>query len=190
MGRLAAGAARPGPGGTGLRGTHDAVRGGVLLAGAVLLVGLVRGAGMPFYWVPLVVGLTYLLAAAAGRSRAAMWGPGWVLTLVGLTEGLWFHAHRPADSFEFAQLTLLAAGTGAVLAAAMGAVRVQVSAMSLAMAVLLTGAFNLAEARKVPHVAGNVWVYAGLLALWSAVPLGAAIRRRDRAVPPVERGIG
>lgn len=156
------------------RRTAGLVRGAVLLAGAVLLLGLVRGAGLRFYWVPLALGLTYLLAAAASRSRATLWGPGWVLAAVGLTEGLWFNAHRSADSFEFAELTLLAAGTGTVLAAGMRAFGVLVSTMSLALAVLLTGAFNLAEAKAVPHVSGNIWLYTGLLALWGAALLARA----------------
>ena len=163
--------------------TDDSVRAGVLLAGAVVLLLLVRVWGLSFFWVPLGLGLVYLAAAAAGRSRGSLWGPGWVLVAVGLTEGLWFHAHRPADSFVFAELTLLGAGTGAVVAAAMRTIGVAVSAMSLAMAVLLTGAFNLAEAKAVPHVAGNIWLYTGLLALWAVLLLarrggGAADRRR------------
>ena len=147
--------------------TENRVRAGVLFAGAVILLLLVRVGGLHFFWVPLGLGLIYLAAAAASRSRGTLWGPGWVLVSVGLTEGLWFHAQRSADSFVFAELTLLGAGTGAVVAAAMRTVGVAVSSMSLAMAVVLTGAFNLAEAQSVPHVAGNIWLYTGLLALWA-----------------------
>lgn len=166
--------------GTARRPTAGPVRGAVLLVGAALLLGLVRGAGLRFYWVPLGLGLIYLVAAAVSRSRGTLWGPGWVLAAVGLTEGLWFQANRSADSFEFAELTLLAAGTGAVVAAAMRALGVLVTAMSLALAVLLVGAFNLAEAEAVPHVAGNIWLYTGLLALWG-VALLAGARRRSRS---------
>jgi len=127
----------------------------VLLAGAAVLLLLVEGRGVRFFWVPLLLGVTYLLAAAAGRSTGPLWAPGWVLGVAGLLEALWFRAGRPADSFELAQLTLLAAGTGALLAVAMTSIGVRVSAMSLALAVLLTGAFNLVEAKAVPHVAGN-----------------------------------
>lgn len=165
------------PAGTASRPTAGRLRGAVLLVGAALLLGLVRGADLRFYWVPLALGLIYLVAAAICRSRGTLWGPGWVLAAVGLTEGLWFHAHRSADSFEFAELTLLAAGTGAVVAAGMRAVGVLVSAMSLALAVLLVGAFNLAEAQAVPHVAGNIWLYTGLLALWGVALLAGAGRR-------------
>ncbi len=154
-------------------------RGAVLLVGAAVLLLLVDVGGVRYYWVPLMLGVTYLLAAVAGRSTGPLWAPGWVLSVVGLTEALWFQANRPADSFELAQLTLLAAGTGAVIAVAMSAVGVRVSTMSLALAVLLTGAFNLAEAKAVPHVAGNTKLYAALLAAWSLYEL-AGVRRASR----------
>ncbi len=153
-------------------------RGGVLLLGAAAVLVLVEGGALAFFWVPLMLGLTYLVAAAVGRSTGSLWAPGWVLATVGLTEGLWFDAGRPADSFELAQLTLLSAGTGALFAAAMRAVGVRVSAMSIALAVLLTGAFNLAEAKAVAHVAGNTRLYAGLLAAFAVWELVKAQRRR------------
>ena len=151
-------------------------RGVALLAGAAGLLLLVELAGLPFYGVPLVLGLTFLAAAATGRSRGPLWAPGCVLSSVGLTEALWFSAGRPADSFELAQLTLLAAGTGALLAVALRRLGVQVAPVSLAMAVLLTGAFNLAQARDVPGVAGNPWLYAGLLAAWGLYVLLPRVR--------------
>ena len=138
----------------------------VLFAGAVLLPLLVEGAGLRFFHVPLVLGLVLLAAAVAGRSRGPLWAPACVLTAVGATEVLWFRSGRPADSFELAQLTLLAAGTGALIAASLGRAGVVVPATSTALAVLLTGAFNLAQAVELPGVAGNTWLYAGLLAAW------------------------
>ena len=147
-----------------------------MLVGAGALLLLVKVAHQRFYWVPLLIGATYLLAAAAGRSRGALWAPGWVLAVVGATEAAWFHAGRPADSFEFAELTLLAAGLGAVVAVAMRVVGVEVSSMGVATAVLLTGAFNLAEADAVPHVSGNAFLYAGLLACWGLAELAAPRR--------------
>ena len=141
------------------------------MAGAGGLLLLVELGGLPFHWVPLVLGLTFLAAAAASRSRRPLWAPGCVLSSVGLTEALWFADGRPADSFELAQLTLLAAGTGALLAVALRRLGVHVTTMSLAMAVLLIGAFNLAQARDVPGVAGNPWLYAGLLAAWGLYAL-------------------
>ena len=160
-----------------LRGTRAVV----ILVGAAVLLLLVKGAGTRFYWVPVVLGVTYLAAAGASRSCGPLWAPGWVLTVVGLAEAACFHAGRPADSFEFAELTLLAAGTGAVIAVAMSVVRVHVSAMSVGMAVLLTGAFNLAEAKGVRGISGNVWFYAALLAAWGVAELLLASRAKASA---------
>jgi hypothetical protein len=95
--------------------------GAVLLVGAAVLL-LVELGGLPFSWVPLVLlgpaGARAHLPARGHRgavARAAL-GPGWILSCVGLTEALRFRRRRPADSFELAPLTLLAAGTGALLA--------------------------------------------------------------------------
>ena len=157
----------------------------MLLTGAAVLLLLVEGRDVRVYWVPLLLGVTYPLAAAAGRRRPLdrpLWAPGWVLCVAGLLETWWFRAGRPADSFELTQLTLLAAGTGALLAVAMTALGVRVSAMSLALAVLLTGAFNLAEAKAVPHVTGNAWLYAALLAGWGLYELAVARRATPRPV--------
>ncbi len=152
------------------------LRAAVLVAGALVVLVLVKAAGLPFYWVPSLLGATYLLAATAGRSRGPLWAPGWVLLVVGLTEALWFRDGRPAESFQLAQLTLLAAGTGALLAALMRTVGVHVTTTSLALSVLLTGAFNLAQQQELSGVAGNAWLYAGLLAAFGLVELGRALR--------------
>jgi len=69
-----------------------------------------------------------------------------------------------------------------VLAVAMITVRVHVAPVSVAMAVLLTGAFNLAEAEGIRGLSGNVWPYAGLLAAWGLAELLA--RRAHAAVAP------
>lgn len=47
------------------------------------------------------------------------------------------------------------------------------------MAVLLTGAFNFAETRAVPGVAGNTWLDAGLLAAWGLSDL-LVVRKTQR----------
>ena len=144
---------------------------GVLLVGAVLVLVLVEAAGLRFFHVPLLLGLVLAAAALAGRSHGPLWAPACVLVLVGATDVLWFRSGRPADSLVLAQLTLVAAGTGALLAAALRPLGVVVAPAGLALAVLLTGAFALAQAAEVPGVVGNAWLYAGLLALWAAALL-------------------
>ena len=121
-------------------------RGIALIAGAVIIVALIETETIPYYWFPVLTGLTYLAAAAAGRSRGTLWGPGFVITSVGLAAALWLRDGKMPDSFQFLALAVMALGLGGVLAALLAQVRgFSISAMSVAMPVLLFGVFALLE---------------------------------------------
>ena len=62
----------------------------VLLVGAAAMLGLIQTGAVRFYYTPLVVGLTYLAAAAAGR-RGALWAPGIITTCWGIAVLLGVH---------------------------------------------------------------------------------------------------
>lgn len=154
------------------------VRGIALIVGAALIVGLIESETLAFYWFPFLTGLTYLAAAAAGRSRGTLWGPGFVITSVGLAAALWLRDGRMPDSFQFLALAVMALGLGGVLAALLAqACRFSVSAMSIAMPVLLFGAFALLEQQAVQPFAGQTWAYAALLALWGVYELRPSSQR-------------
>jgi hypothetical protein len=147
-------------------------RGITLIVGAVLIVALIETEAIPYYWFPTLTGLTYLAAAAVGRSRGTLWGPGFVVTSVGLAAALWLRDGRVADSFQLLALAVIALGLGGVLAALLTQARgFSISAMSVAMPVLLFGVFALLEQQMVSPFAGQTWVYAGLLAVWGAYEL-------------------
>jgi hypothetical protein len=150
-------------------------RGIALIVGAVLIVALIETEILKFYWVWFLTGLTYLAAAAAGRSRGALWGPGFVITSVGFFGALWLRDGRTPDSFQLLALAVMALGLGGALAAFLGQIRgLSISAMSIAVPVLLIGVFALLEQQMVKPVAGESWVYAALLALWGAYELRPA----------------
>jgi len=152
-------------------------RGIVLIVGAVLIVALIETEVLAFYWFPTLTGLTYLAAAAAGRSRGTLWGPGFVITSVGLAAALWLRDGRMPDSFQFLALAVMALGLGGVLAALLTQFRrLSISAMSIAMPVLLFGVFALLEQQGIKPFAGESWVYAALLAVWGAYELRPATR--------------
>jgi len=160
--------------------TARRVRGIVLIVGALLIVALIETETIPFYWFPTLTGLTYLAAAAASRSRGTLWGPGLVITSVGLAAALWLGGGRMPDSFQFLALAVMALGLGGVLAGLLTQLRgVSIGAMSVALPVLLFGAFALLEQQAVAPFAGQTWVYAALLAVWGAYELfrPAATRR-------------
>lgn len=147
-------------------------RGAALVVGAAAIVALVESGLLAYYWFPALTGLTYLAAAAAGRSRGTLWGPGLVITTVGVAAALWLGDGRPGDSFQFLALTVLALGLGGVLASLLGQVRgFAVSPMSVSLPVLLFGGFALLEQQAVAPFAGQTWPYAVLLALWGAYEL-------------------
>ncbi len=153
-------------------------RGIALIVGALVIVALIETGTIPFYWSWTLVGLTYLAAAAAGRSRGTLWGPGFVITSIGLAAALWLGDGRVPDSFLLLALAVLALGLGGVLAAALGQLRgFSISAMSIAMPVVLSGVFALVEQQMVKGIAGQAWVYSVLLALWGAYELRPAGKR-------------
>lgn len=157
--------------------TSRRARGTALIVGGLLIAALVESGTVPFYWFPALTGLTYLAAAAAGRSRGTLWGPGLVITSVGVAAALWLRDGRMPDSFQFLALTVMALGLGGVLAALLGQVKgFAVSAMSVAMPVLLFGGFALLEQQAVAPLAGSTWLYVALLVVWGAFELRPASR--------------
>jgi len=153
------------------------LRGVALIVGAVLIAVLIEGGVLEFYWFPTLTGLTYLIAAAVGRSRGTLWAPGLVITTVGLGAAAWLGDGRAPDSFQFLALAVMALGLGGVLAALLGQRRgFSISPMSLALTILLFGVFALLEQQMIEPFAGQTWVYVALLALWGAYELRPARR--------------
>lgn len=152
--------------------TSRRARGMALLVGAGLIAALLEAEVIALHWLPALAGLTYLAAAAAGRSRGPLWGPGLVITSVGLAAALWLRDGRSGDSFQLLALTVLALGLGGVLAGLLAQARgFSIGPMSIAMPVLLFGGFALLEQQKVAPVAGQAWPYAALLGAWGAYEL-------------------
>ena len=153
------------------------LRGGVLLAGAVVVAVLFEGELLARYWFVPLVGVTYLVAAAVSRSRGTLWGPGLVLTTVGVAVALWLRDGRSGDSVQLLALTAMALGLGGVLAALLASARgVLVTPMSVALPVLLFGGFALLEQQGVAPFAEE-WPYAALLGAWGLVELVRPARR-------------
>jgi len=147
-------------------------RGIALIVGALLIVALIETEVIPFYWFPTLTGLTYLAAAAAGRSRGTLWAPGFIITSVGLAAALWLRDGRMPDSFQFLALAVMALGLGGVLAGLLAQARgFSISAMSVSLSVLLFGVFALLEQQMVKYIAGETYVYVALLIAWGAYEL-------------------
>ena len=148
-----------------------------LLGGAAVTALLVDGTGLGYHWLPLLLGLTYLAAAAAGGSRDRLWAPGLVLLAVGATVGAWFEAGRSGDDYRLVPLVALGLGLGGVLAgllAERGPLRI--GALQVALPVVLFGALALLDQLAPGPLGGRAWPWALLVAGWGVVALLRARR--------------
>jgi hypothetical protein len=151
-------------------------QGAVLVAGAVVLA-LVVGDGLDRFWmVPLIVGLTYLLAAAAGGPRGGYWATACVL--VGWGAGVaWAIEGRP--DLDPAGLYLAGAGLGALAGALLARRGFAVDPLGLAATVAFAGVF-LALSARWPDVFRDARTYAALVGAVGVlnVAMGLSGRRR------------
>lgn len=109
----------------------------VLAGGAVALELLIARGDTPFYWVPLVIGLTYLVAAAVGRRTGGYWATALVLCGWGLAV-VWAGSSGP--DLAFSGLYMAGAGLGAVAAIGLGRAGFDASPLGAAATVAAAGA--------------------------------------------------
>ncbi|HVM28010.1 MAG TPA: hypothetical protein VM433_10115 [Mycobacteriales bacterium] len=157
-------------------GARPGAEGAALLAGAALTVVLVDLGPVGYHWLPLLLGGTYLAAAAAGGSRGRLWAPGLVLAGVGATIGLWFEAGRGGDDYRLLPLVVLGLGLGAVLAALLAERGFAIAPMGVALPVVLFGGFALLDQAAPGPLGGRTWPYAALVAAWGLVVVVRARR--------------
>jgi hypothetical protein len=149
-----------------------------LLAGAALTALLIDVARLGYHWLPLLLGLTYLAAALAGRSRGPLWAPGLVLASVGATIGVWFEAGRSGDDYLLVPLVALALGLGGVLAGLLAERDgLRMGPLQVALPVVLFGALALVDQQAPGPLGGRAWPWAALVAAWAVVALARGRRR-------------
>jgi len=111
---------------------------GVLLGGGAALLAVTAGADrIPFYWTPLILGLTYLVAAIADGRSGGYWATalgltGWGLAVVYLGEA------RPPD-IDTAGAYLAGVGLAGVVAAVLRRRGFLISDLGFAATVALGG---------------------------------------------------
>lgn len=167
-------------GGAGSRSVVNGRNKGIALTvGGIMMILLIKTGLVPFYWVTLMIGLTYVVAAVLSHSRGSLWAPGLMLSVAGLIVGLWIgDSHSPA-SLEFLALTILALGTGAVVAASMNRVGYDISAMSVALTLVAFGSIVLVAQQGPVVIVGNVYVVGGMFVGGGVLSLLQAGRHSD-----------
>jgi hypothetical protein len=151
-----------------------------VLAGALVVSLALRPVGsVAFYFTPLVLGVTYLAAAAVVGRRATMWAPGFIITFWGIGVALEFSKTVHAD---FPSVAVTALGAGATVAALVGRVGIRTEPLAIALSVLLAGVTELVDSKGV-DVLGRGWFYGALLGAWivfDLLKLSPLLRSRGR----------
>jgi len=112
---------------------HAVARGVLLLLGGVVVILVVQPVGpKQLYWMPLIIGLTYLVSSAAGGRSGGLWVPGLIVTAWGVATTTVLSGMIQAD---FTATTILAIGIGAILATQLP--RVGIPCNPLAIAVIV-----------------------------------------------------
>ncbi len=146
-----------------------------LLAGALVLELLeVRGSA-PFYWTPLVLGLTYLLAAVLGGRRGGYWSTACVL--VGWGAGVAI-VGSAGPSLDTSGVYLAGAGLGALVGAGLARRAFDVDAAGMAATIVL-GGLVLALSPQVGRL-DQASTYVALLAVIAVINAGLAVAARGR----------
>ena len=126
-------------------------RGVLLLAGGLVVIALVEPVGPArLYVMPLVIGLTYLLSAAAGGRSGGLWVPGLIVTAWGVATTTVLSG---TVGIDFTAAAVLAIGVGAVAATQLPRAGIPCNPLAIAVVVTAIGALELLEAQ-----AGGVFV--------------------------------
>lgn len=141
-------------------------RGLALLVGGIVLALLVRPIGpLDHPWIPLLVGLAFVSAAALTGPRSPLWGPGLVVSAYGTAEVVNLFTDVPGAG----AWTIVAIGLGGLLAAFLGSRGWAMSAASVAAPVVFIGIGQ--------WIAGNApagtitWFSAGVTVLYGIAEL-------------------
>ncbi len=146
-------------------------QGAALIAGAALLYLLVEAGDLAFHWTPLLIGLTYLVAAALGGRGGSYWATACVIT--GWGAGVALLAERDLDVTLQAGY-LLAAGAGALAAALLERAGYAVEALGIAAALVVAGLVYALEPRV--EAFGRASTYAAAVAVVGLVRLATPER--------------
>lgn len=142
----------------------------LLMAGGLVVVLVIEPVGpKKLYWMPLIIGLTYLVSSIAGGRSGGLWVPGLMVTAWGVgTTTVLSNTIRS----DFTATTILAIGIGAVLATQLPRFGIPCNPLAIAVIVFLIGGLELLEAQAGGiFVKGWPWgVFLVLGGLWELRP--------------------
>jgi hypothetical protein len=149
-------------------------RAALLLAGAAFLLVMVAPDDDRFYWTPLVLGLSFLAAAAAGPRTSGPWAPACVL--VGWGAAVIFVRLAEPD-LDTSGVYLAGAGAGVLAGIELGRRGFASDHVTLASTLVIAGA--LLAVSTVADVFADARTYAALLGVLAVAQLVRAVHRKE-----------
>ena len=146
----------------------------LLLAGAAFLLVMVAPDDDRFYWTPLVLGLSFLAAAAAGPRTSGPWAPACVLVGWG---GAVVFVRLAEPDLDTSGVYLAGAGAGVLAGIELGRRGFASDHVTLASTLVIAGA--LLAVSTVADVFADARTYAALLGLAAVAQLVGAVRRKE-----------
>lgn len=145
-------------------------RGAILFLGGLLVVLLIKPVGpQELRWMPLIIGLTYLTASAAGGRSGGLWVPGLMVTCWGISTTTVLSGTIRTD---FAAAAIFAIGIGAVLATFLPRFGIPCNPLAIAVIMAAIGALELTQF-EFGGVLNDGWPWGAFLAaggLWELRP--------------------
>ncbi len=152
------------------------VQAGAFLLGALALEALIERGSTPFYWTPLIIGLSYLAAAIAGGRSGGHWPTACVLVGWGAVV-VWIARVRPAD-IDPAGAYLVGVGAGALVAGVLLRRGFKVDVVGLGGAAVGAGLVLALASRH--DAVGEARTFAIALAMVALVNLALGLAARKR----------
>jgi hypothetical protein len=152
------------------------VQAGAFLLGALALEALIERGSTPFYWTPLIIGLSYFAAAVAGGKGGGHWPTACVLIGWGAVV-VWIAGARPAD-IDPGGAYLVGVGAGVLVAGVLLRRGFKVDVVGLGGAAVGAGLLLALAARSDRLVEARTFAIALAVLAIVNVALGLAARRR------------
>lgn len=146
-----------------------------LLLGALVMLVAVQQGVIRFYYTPLIVGLTYLAAAAAAGRKGALWAPGIITTCWGIAVLLGVHGFTNGGKTSYEVAGVIGIALALTLRHTIG-----LAAGYLGIVVAF-GIILVHDLSTVPSWVFKGQVFAVLLGVWGLWELRPALRAQRAA---------
>lgn len=153
-------------------------RGVALLVGGLVVILAIEPIGPKLlYWMPLIIGLTYLVSSAIGGRSGGLWVPGFIVTGWGLAVLAILSGSLGDAGRDFAPGTLIGIGVGAVLAVlVLPRLRIPCNPLAVAVVVLAIGVLEQFQF-VVGGATQDAWPWGVLLVLGGLWELRPSVTR-------------